>query len=68
MKKIEDQLKTMKFKTFKKRQAKKTGIKDKSVIDEICCICVDTLNDDTEIKVTSCNHYFHNDCLFKWVE
>ena len=33
----------------------------------VCCICFETLN-DTERRLTSCNHIFHTHCLEEWEE
>ena len=69
-KKIEAQLKTMKFADYKRsvRRGRRKDGKDKVELDSTCCICVEELAPDTEIKITRCNHYFHYDCLFSWID
>jgi len=32
-----------------------------------CCICTETFEPSREIKRTTCKHYFHEDCLGKWL-
>lgn len=32
-----------------------------------CCVCTETFSDDREIKRTDCQHYFHEECLGKWL-
>ena len=33
---------------------------------ENCPICLEYITDDT-IKITSCHHNFHNECLTQWI-
>ena len=33
---------------------------------EDCSICTEPINPTTNVSVTSCNHTFHFECLFKW--
>lgn len=33
-----------------------------------CCICTEGFGADREIKRTECLHYFHEDCLGKWLK
>jgi len=33
-----------------------------------CCICTETFNEVQEIKRTQCQHYFHEECLGKWLK
>lgn len=32
-----------------------------------CCICTETFFPESEIKRTTCQHYFHGECLGKWL-
>jgi hypothetical protein len=32
-----------------------------------CCICTETFEEHKEIKRTTCQHYFHEECLGKWL-
>jgi len=32
-----------------------------------CSICLDKLDKDKDISITSCNHTFHTSCLLKWI-
>ena len=34
--------------------------------DDLCCICLDELEQHRVIK-TKCNHYYHNICLIRWM-
>ena len=57
----------MTFKAYKKKYSRgKSGAKLE--IDASCCICVQELSNDCEVKVTPCGHFFHHECLFKWIE
>jgi hypothetical protein len=33
-----------------------------------CSICLEVLNNETQLKITDCNHIFHTLCITKWVE
>lgn len=33
-----------------------------------CCVCSETFGPDREIKRTPCQHYFHEECLGKWLK
>ena len=35
---------------------------------DLCCICVDEFEDADSIRVTVCDHTFHDECLVKWLE
>lgn len=41
---------------------------DKSDGGPECCICQDVFVEGTDIKKTSCGHYFHEKCLGNWLE
>ena len=34
--------------------------------DEVCCICVEKLNNAPSVKLT-CRHLFHEDCIRRWL-
>ena len=34
---------------------------------DICCICLDFINIDLDIKTTCCNKYIHKSCLLTWI-
>lgn len=36
--------------------------------DAHCCICTEAFCKSAEIKRTPCNHYFHEECLGKWLK
>lgn len=38
--------------------------KELIALDDVCSICFQELE---EAKVTACNHYFHADCLTRWL-
>ena len=38
----------------------------KIMCDKMCSICIDNLRVNQKIKILSCNHIFHKNCLFKW--
>ena len=60
----------MKYSEYKNkvRKGRKKKGQDKVEVDSTCCICVDELKPDSEIKITKCGHFFHNDCLFQWID
>merc|ERR1719387_837197 len=33
-----------------------------------CCVCNEAFDESREIKMTSCKHYFHEECLGKWLK
>lgn len=33
-----------------------------------CCVCSESYSEDTPMKRTPCNHYFHTECLEKWLK
>lgn len=33
-----------------------------------CCVCSETFGPEKEIKRTPCQHYFHEECLGKWLK
>lgn len=35
---------------------------------ETCCICVDEFVPEDKIRITVCDHIFHNQCLVQWLE
>lgn len=53
-------LKTEKFDKLKKKR--------NNVEQEACCICVMEFAGTEQVKITPCNHLFHNDCLFQWID
>ena len=65
---IEKQLKSGKYKDLlkEKEDNEKKGVKYD--MEDMCCICMQDFKPDTEVKVTKCKHYFHQDCLFSWVD
>ena len=36
--------------------------------DTICSICLENFNNDDEVRVLNCNHYYHDKCISKWFE
>ncbi len=39
---------------------------DLSVFSKTCCICLEGISKETILK-TKCDHYYHSECLFKWI-
>jgi len=39
---------------------------DEIPCDETCAICMDDIN--SNVYKTTCNHYFHQKCLYKWIK
>lgn len=35
--------------------------------NKICSICIDDFKLDSHVRVTPCNHVFHDDCLMTWL-
>ena len=33
-----------------------------------CCICLDSINDNQNMIITKCKHYYHKKCLHLWLE
>jgi len=33
---------------------------------ELCCLCLDTFNEDDEVRLLPCKHYFHTACIDGW--
>lgn len=31
-----------------------------------CCICFDEFEETADVRVTLCNHVFHNHCIIEW--
>ncbi len=44
-----------------------TGKKDEAERSKSCSICLDDFKDDTILRETTCHHYFHDECLIKWI-
>ena len=38
-----------------------------NISGNICCICTDDLTEDSTVGALECRHYFHSECLQKWV-
>lgn len=38
------------------------------VSEEHCSICMDAMSQRNSMKITSCGHFFHKECLTKWAE
>ena len=36
--------------------------------DEVCAICLDSLEDDDVVRLPDCLHLFHADCLHPWLK
>ena len=36
--------------------------------EDICCICLDNFSDTNNIKTLKCNHFFHSDCIYQWIQ
>ncbi|XP_042424207.1 E3 ubiquitin protein ligase RIE1-like [Zingiber officinale] len=36
--------------------------------DSECCICLSNYEDGVELHSLPCNHYFHSDCIVKWLK
>lgn len=35
--------------------------------EDLCSICLSNF-DDKDVKILKCNHFFHNDCIIKWLQ
>lgn len=46
---------------------KQEGQEDDNRPDPECCVCTDPFDAGRAIKRTSCQHYFHEECLAKWL-
>ena len=33
---------------------------------DICCICLDTMNDNSQTHILSCEHKYHTECIIDW--
>jgi len=36
--------------------------------NKVCSICLDQFEPDSEVRLTPCNHIFHDACLAHWVD
>lgn len=61
--KIEKINKLLKSEKYDKLKKKKNNSEQ-----EACCICVMEFGSTEVVKITPCNHFFHNDCLFQWID
>ena len=43
-------------------------IPKKHVDLDTCCICVDEFDKEDRIRITVCDHIFHDRCLVQWLE
>ena len=39
-------------------------LKDKN---ETCAICIEDMCVNEKLKILKCNHYYHEDCIYKWI-
>lgn len=44
------------------------GVTDDGKPAAECCCCMETFDREKEIKRTTCQHYFHEDCLGTWLK
>ena len=60
----------MRYAEYKKsvRRGRRKAGQEKAEMDSTCCICVEELKPESEVKITKCGHFFHNECLFQWIE
>lgn len=42
-----------------------TNLKDK---DDECIICYENFDENNEILIFKCKHYFHRECIIKWLK
>ena len=33
---------------------------------DICCICLDTMNESNQTHILSCEHKYHTECIIDW--
>lgn len=45
-----------------------SDIINNQINEEVCCICMENLKIDNSVKLISCNHRFHKECISVWFE
>mmetsp|Transcript_109333 Transcript_109333/g.172300 ORF Transcript_109333/g.172300 Transcript_109333/m.172300 type:complete len:337 (-) Transcript_109333:58-1068(-) len=62
-----DTIKRIETVTYDASLFKQEGQEDDNRPDPECCVCTDPFDAGRSIKRTTCQHYFHEDCLGKWL-
>lgn len=62
-----DTIKSIESVTFSECNFAEEGKPDDGRPAPECCICTETFTEKGEIKRTSCQHFFHEECLGKWL-
>jgi hypothetical protein len=53
--------------TFNSLENIKNSLVDNEEKDNICSICLETINSENPSKKTSCNHLYHKVCIYEWI-
>ena len=53
---------------LKNKKIKKRKIKEDELILSECSICLENYNKGDKISILSCGHYYHSECLNRWIE